>query len=98
MDEHATPFGEIHLVAIDLDGTLLQPDMRLSDRARNAILANSKDWCRGRHCKRKTLLQFAGDGYPIAGAFLCDYLQWCGNSPFARWGADLGIFPIPGRS
>ena len=42
MNKHATPFGEIHLVAIDLDGTLLQPDMRLSDRARNAILRIQK--------------------------------------------------------
>ena len=42
MNKHATPFGEIHLVAIDLDGTLLQPDMRLSDRAGNAILRIQK--------------------------------------------------------
>lgn len=42
MNKHATPFGEIHLVAVDLDGTLLQPDMRLSDRARNAILRIQK--------------------------------------------------------
>ena len=96
MNKHATPFGEIHLVAVDLDGTLLQPDMRLSDRARNAILRIQKTGVEvviasGRpYCSLpETVTQLPGLSY---------YLQWCGNSPFARWGADLGLFPIPGRS